>query len=354
VIPLQGRTLEEQLLAMRFVSALLAGLTILPAYGLLRLIAPRDPFVSVAGSALVAALPMNVFIGGMMSVDNLLLLIGMLTSYGMISGVMRGFSGRTWALILGGVVLGALTKRGAVILLPGVVACAVVELVQLEQRLRRRIAVCLACVGVGLAVGLTSGILARVLPLQQAQMALIAYALNDSLQWEGLLHVPLDAPQTRLIVDAELDSYFRSFWGIFGWFSVAMSGATYEVLRTLTGICALGFLAWCSGLIPPRIPSAVQRLTLAGVLVTLLISGVVAGVAERLGYYNPGEVPQGRYLFVVLGAIAALYALGLRAWLPRRFVGTAVPTIAVLCSLVVLDLHAYLDTVQPYFGRSFP
>ena len=95
-----------------------------------------------------------------------------------------------------------------------------------------------------------------------------------------------------LIVDAELNSYFRSFWGIFGWFSVAMSGATYEVLRTLTGVCALGFLAWCSGLIPPRIPSAVQRLTLAGVLVTLLISGVVAGVAERLGYYNPGEVPQ--------------------------------------------------------------
>jgi hypothetical protein len=353
VLPVQGGALEHQLLAMRLLSAVLASLAVLPAYGLLRLIAPRDAFVPIAGAALIAALPMSVYMGGMMNNDNLLLLLGMLTAYGMTLGLTRGFSVGNWALILAGVVLGLLTKRGAVILLPGVAACAVVWLVRLPPVPRTWIALSFASAGALLGLGVTSGFLARLLPIERAQAALIAYALNGLFQWENLLRVPLDAPQTRAIVGAQLDAFFISFWGIFGWFSVPLSVDLYELLRNVTRVCALGFLGWCSGLLQPKLVPAGQRLTLAAVLIILVVSGVVAGIAERLAYYSPGEVPQGRYLFIVLGPIAALYALGLRAWLPRRFVGTALPVMAVIAGLVALDLYAFLGVIQPYFGRTF-
>ena len=42
-------------------------------------------FVPIAGAGLVAALPMSVYIGGMVNNDNLLLLFGMLAALGMVS-----------------------------------------------------------------------------------------------------------------------------------------------------------------------------------------------------------------------------------------------------------------------------
>jgi hypothetical protein len=294
---------------------------------------------------------MSVYIGGMMNNDNLLLLMGMLTTFGMIVGLTRGFSGSIWAVILGSVVLGLLTKRGAVILLPGVLACAVVWLVRLPASTRNRIVISIAGASVALFAAFASG----VLPIDRAQAALIAYSLNGAnlYQWDNLLQVPLAALETRQIVGAELDAYFTSFWGIFGWFSVPLSADTYEGLRTVTRVCALGFVVWCSGLISPKVPSAGDRLALVGVLLSLIVSGVIVGVAERLAYYSAGELPQGRYLFIVLGPIAAVYALGLRMWLPRRFVGIALPVSVVLGSLVALDLYAFFGAIQPYFGRSF-
>jgi hypothetical protein len=349
MLPMLGQTLENQLLAMRVLSAVITALAVWPAYAIGRLVSPRDGFVPVACAAMTAMLPMAVFIGGMMSVDNLLLLVGMLAVFSMTRGVVAGLTWRVWLLILGSVVLGLLTKRGAVILLPGVLLCGVIWFVRLQWAIRGWVLAGAAAIMV-VVLGFVGGWLGRALPTERFMSTLVAYSLNYPGQLDNLLGTPLGTDQTWQIIGVELDAYFMSFWGIFGWFNVLLAPWVYMALLITTGLCGLGCLRWALD----RGNHHEPRLSLLVLFVTLIISALIAGVAERLAYYSFGQVPQGRYLFVVLGAIAPLYAVGLRAWLPARLTSITVPSIVLIGSLLALDVYAYFGAILPFYSRVFP
>lgn len=350
MLPLQDASIEDQLLAMRVLSAVISALAVLPAFAIGRLVAPQDAFVRLACAALVAMLPMGMFIGGMMSVDDLLLPIGMLAVLGMARGVIRGFTWRDWLLIISSTVLGLLTKRGAVVLLPGVFVCGLIALFRARWAVRGWILAAAAALIALAALGFVTGSVARMPAAQALMSTLIAYSLNSPSQWNNLLLVPLRSEQTWQIIGVQLDAYFRSFWGIFGWFTVVFPLWIYRALLVVTGVCAVGCLGWLLG---RDGTSRKQRLALLTVLGTLIGASLVAGVAERLPYYSFGELPQGRYLFPVLGAIGALYAVGFRAWLPRSRFGTATPTLVFVGALVALDVYAYLGVIYPIFSTTF-
>jgi hypothetical protein len=180
-----------------------------------------------------------------------------------------------------------------------------------------------------------------------------AYALNESYQLDMLLHVPIGSPETRALVTGHLDWLFRSFWGIFGWFTISLSPRLFLLLYMVTLLCGLGLLIWLVRSVFDRLKRHAGRsgaeVRIVGVFLLAVVSMIVLAVAERLAYFSPSEVPQGRYLFVTVAPIAVLYALGLRALLPSRLLGAWRVAPLVILALVALDLVAYTQSIRPYY-----
>jgi hypothetical protein len=353
LLPLPGLGLEDQLRAVRVLSALLGALTVAVTYFTGQRIASQDAFVPVIGAAFVATLPMNVYMNGMVNNDNLLWLSGSLVVLGVTEGIKRAFSVRTWAVILGGLVLGLTSKRGAVILLPGILGTVGVSWASMRDPILRRRAGALVASAVIVGVIAVVGAVYGLWRFDRLQSAARTYLLNPQSQLEGLLHVPYGSPEVGRVVGVELDALFTSFWGMFGWFTTPLSSSTYFVLFVATCVCAIGFLAWCIQLVIRDAQRGGRLLIVAVVYAIFIATAIVVAVAERLAYFSVNEVPQGRYLFVVLGCIALVLTLGARALLPPRFVGTLAPTVLVLGLLVALDVDALLGTIVPFFSRSF-
>ena len=79
-----------------------------------------------------------------------------------------------------------------------------------------------------------------------------------------------------------------------------------------------------------------------------------AAEGERLAYMVVGQIPQGRYLFVVIVPIALVLALGARTLLPARLLGTWLPLLGVVLVLLLLDIDVFVNYLGPFFRTGVP
>jgi 4-amino-4-deoxy-L-arabinose transferase-like glycosyltransferase len=134
---------------------------------------------------------------------------------------------------------------------------------------------------------------------------------------------------------------FRSAWALFGWMQVPTSEKVYQVWSALCqlGLVGMGvYAAWSL-----RVRRAID-------LRTLLLVAVVAGAFATVVYYNltTDVQPQGRFLFVALGALVSLLGLGWAALLPARL---RLPGLAALdVALVALNAYTLAAFLRPAFG----
>jgi 4-amino-4-deoxy-L-arabinose transferase-like glycosyltransferase len=345
VAPIGQAPIEEQLLAVRVLSAVLGGLTVIVAYAAGRAAWPRDRFVATVAAAFVAALPMNVFLGGNANVDNLATLVGGVVAWGLARGIMAGFHRLEWCLVLGGFALGLATKREFLGVLPGIALAGLVWAVQqrhaLTSWMNRRVLI--ACAGGIVLIGLVavwSGIVGRL------TTSVSAYALNEPNQVDRLLHPPMSPGEVLALIGLQWGYFFTSFWGTFGWFTTPLSQGIYPILSVASGLCALGLIVALS---TNRGPDAKRLITLVGVYGLMILTMTVLAFGVPLSYFSPNQVPQGRQIFGVLVPIAILFAIGARVWLPSRRLGTWLPAVVVLVLLVLLDVSAYSDSFAPSF-----
>ena len=85
----------------------------------------------------------------------------------------------------------------------------------------------------------------------------------------------------------------------------------------------------------------------------MIVTLTVLAFAIAVSYFSLSELPQGRHIFGVLVPISVLVALGMRAWLPARYLGTRVPAMVSVLLLVLLDCVAYVQSFAPYYlGRT--
>jgi hypothetical protein len=138
---------------------------------------------------------------------------------------------------------------------------------------------------------------------------------------------------------------FRSGWALFGWMQVPTSEKVYQLWSALCqlGLVGLGvYAAWCV--------RARRTLYARSDARTLLLGAVVLGALATVVYYNvtTDVQPQGRFLFVSLGALISLLALGWSMLLPPRL---RLPSLAAL-DVVLVGLNAYTLAafVRPAFG----
>jgi 4-amino-4-deoxy-L-arabinose transferase-like glycosyltransferase len=345
VAPLLQAPIEQQLLAVRVFSALLGGLTVVIAYAAGRAAWPNDRFVAVVAGAFVAALPMNVFIGGVASVDNLATLVGGVVALGITRGVTAGFRRREWLLVLGGLVIGLATKREFVGVLPGIALAALLWAVRQRvtvrlPKTRPLLLAATALVALGAALAIFTDLLARLAD------AVSAYALNEPDQIRRLLQPPVTGAELLALLGNQWRLFVPSFWGMFGWFAAPLSPGLNTLLNVVTVLCLFGLVAT---LLTHRGSDRAALRWLVAIYAVLILTMTVLAFGIALSYFSPTEIPQGRHIFGVLVPIAMLFAVGARAWLPSRWLGTWLPAGVLVLLLIALDVAAYRESFAPYF-----
>ncbi len=319
----QERTLLDRVMAMRLLSTLLAGVTVLFTFLFLRELLPRSPWAWTVGGLVTAFQPMLGFLAGGVTNDNLSFAASAALFYGIARAFHRGLGFAEGAIIGGAVATGMLTKASTIGLLPGVAFALAALLWRTPTAARRRalLAAGIAVVAAGLpwlAWVTYSRLTVGAGPAPAA--GLVSDSVNGDLGdlreqvtyiWQAFLpRLPFMADQFPYYPPWEV--YFKGFIGRFGWFEYGFPDAWYRVAAAvLVPIVALAGLA-----------VARARRSLKGrwseVLSYALMAGSLAIAIEFVAYRYHEVVnqsaffEQGRYLFPLLPLYAALVALAVK------------------------------------------
>jgi hypothetical protein len=334
--PWRGSVLAVHLL--RFLSLACGAATVFVAWCAVRLIFSNQRVVHLAVAATVAFVPQFLFITSSVNNDNAMTCLGALSLYLMLRLVRDRASGDAppgvsvglWVVLGGVLALALLSKLSAVALL--ILAGAVIALVAWHRRSWRvawRASLC-----VGLPVVLLAGW------WYVRNVVLYGEPTGLTAMWE----VVGRRDDFGLDLWGEFRALRYSFWGLFGWFSIAMPDWVYRVLDVfsllaLAGLC-IGGIRWASlGLWrgawsalryrEPQWGAAFRPLALG---LMWLWSGVVLVSLIRWTSLTHGT--QGRLLFPAVVPFSLAFALGLRTWfLPR--VRDVASVIACACLLAL-------------------
>lgn len=355
LFPFRQDRLEVQIHLVRLVSAVLSALVVPITYLIGRELTPRERFVPTAAAAFVAALPMHAYMGGMMNPDNLLTLLGGLVALGLARGFRRGF-GPGWAVVLGALLLAVATKRASLGLVPAVLLAVAFRLARLPGRQRVGVLLSVLLPAGFLVVALSTGWAARTGLLARLTTLVSHYALNEPDQLQRVARLSPFAPKVQAMVLWQLTWLYKSFWGVFGWFTVPLSDGLYRALDFMSALCAAGFVLWFVREVSTRVwrSAATDGGRLLTAVAYLVAIGAVTtlSVGDMIAYFAWGQIPQGRYLFVVVAPIAAIYALGASTFVPRRQIAQVAATLLWIAALVILDVGVYLTSLVPFFFRT--
>jgi 4-amino-4-deoxy-L-arabinose transferase-like glycosyltransferase len=345
LLPFDDWGVDDQLRILRTLVAVLSGASVFVSYLVAREIAPEDPFVPVVAAGLVAVLPMHIFMGGVFNPDGPASLIGSLVLLGLLRGLRTSFSRRTIAFVGFGLLAGVLAKRTGFAFLPVVfIAWAG----SIRARPGRRVT--LVGAGVALVVAASAFLLwAGPPPFDRVGAHLNHYFLNEPDQITRVFDGRLADPRTLALTSLYVEMLHNSFWGIFGWFSSRLPEIDYAVLSVFVRLAVLGLAVNTWRALRREGYLCRRRIAAASIPAVLVMTLIAMAILQELSYFQPGRLPQGRYLFIGVAAIAALLALGWRAFLPAKKTGVWGPTAVFLGLLFLLDCLALTQTYLPYY-----
>jgi hypothetical protein len=324
---------------VRWFSLLMGAGTVLLVCGAAREFMPRRPMLAVTSAALVAFNPMFLFISTSVHDDALANLVAAAILYVTARLLVRGPTMRQ-AVCLGALVgLALLTKLTCFLIIPTVGLALFRHSVVSGGRARWRNTFRLVGVIILLAVIIGGWWLAR---------NQVLYGEPTSMErqveaWGGTReHAPDFAAAAR-----ELGFLHDSFWGAFGYGQIPMPTWAYVLPRSL-GLVALGGLLLYS--IRRRFewrargPRPTSHLPPGGFLILVSAPAVAFLVVFiRMGFIDTANF--GRYLFVSLGFLAPLYALGLGEW--ARENQTMWLSLGLVVALLALAVFALVGVLYP-------
>jgi len=328
--PYRGAALAAHL--VRFLSVLMGGGTVLCTYLIARRLFPRPPWLAPAAAALNAFLPQFIFISASINNDVPATLLSAMTLWLLVCIVQDGASApRLFAL---GAVLGlaALSKLNALVLLP--LAAAVL----LVLAWKRRSAWALVRWGVWTfgAASLVGGwwylrnwLLYRD-PFGLKLMFAVLPARTQRPSAAELLHL--------------LDGALKSFFGVFGWFNIAMEPWVYTLFQMGLLIAAVGLLRLVYLFVKQQ--SWVDLIRIG--LLVFWSSGFILALVG----WTQARYPQGRLLFPAIPAIAALLILGLAQWPAARWARSLISILlGLLLGFAVIVPYRY---IAPAYAQAPP
>ena len=320
---------------VRWLSLLMGAGTILCVYGTARELFPRRPALALAAAALVAFNPMFLFITTSVHDDALANLVAAVTLYMTARFLVRGPTVRRAAALGLLVGLGFLTKLTCLLVAPTVgLALLWRPLTDRGRAVWRETA---RLGGIVLVLALLVG------GWWFARNILLYGEPTSMVRQTGVWGVRENAPDLAAAA-GELGFLHDTLWGVFGYGQIPMPRLVYGLARLL-GLAAAGGLAlfWArrrSGRIPWECPSAVLLILGSAPLVAFAVNFARMTVSAAADF--------GRYLFVALAALAPLYILGLREWVPpRRRVGL---TVVLACGMLALAVYGLVGVLSPAYA----
>ncbi|MCL4395287.1 MAG: DUF2142 domain-containing protein [Chloroflexi bacterium] len=334
--------LQAEVLALRLFSVLLGVALLLAAYAVVRSVLPADPFVALAATGAIAAVPMHIAVSASISNDIAAELVLALILWLAVKRVGNAVDDRRY-VIVGGALFGAalLTKSTAYV--PGALVLVGAEIARTAIARSR-------FTGADVRRVLSLFALAAVISSPMFIRNMLTYGVGDPLGLARHNAVVLGQPTTaemigRYGLNHILFDYvavtFKSFWAQFGWMGVLVNDRLYVALMILSGAAAFGLLLYLLRLRRERETLSVsERWNLL-----LLALAALAAAVDFVGYNFEFFQLQGRYLFPALIPIALLGVLGLRELLAREHVRLLFGLIYV--GLLALDAASLFLFIVP-------
>ncbi|MBI4770591.1 MAG: glycosyltransferase family 39 protein, partial [Chloroflexi bacterium] len=285
-------------------------------------------------AALVAFNPMFLFISASVNNDNLVWLEAAAALFLFVK-IVRGPSplagrefgvGRWDAPALGALIgLAALTKLSGLVLAP--VAALALLAQALRTRQWRRFWVN------GFIIGILAALVAGWWYARNVVLYHELLGLNTMVAIAG----SRNPPATMLTLLSEWRSFWYSYWGVFGAFSVLAAPWVYGLFTALTAVAMAGGL-WAWSRPHPPLPAKRTGRGEGGEAAAhaLLILFILITFISLVRWTLMTMASQGRLMFTCLAPLAVYLAAGLLAWVPRRYARLAVAALVGLLGFTAL------------------
>jgi hypothetical protein len=334
-----GASLLDRMLAMRLLSAALAGVTAALCFLFVREVLPGRRWAWTVGGLGVAFAPMLGFISGGVNPDALLYALSAALFLALARGWRRGVTPRLVVAVGVLIAAGMLTKVNFYGLVPGALLGLALAARRGAGAWNRRVA--LLCGG---ALGLAAALFLAGVGFQQAvwhqpfELGRPAAAQSHVGLWGHVGYIwqvflprlPFQAPTT--LTHPGYEQLFKTFVGAFGWAVVWLPAWAYRLALAAgvaIGASALRMLATESRELRWRRPELLGYATMVGVV--LLMIGLSADLRRTILH-----IVQGRYLLPLLPLFGLLLALGARGAGERwgRAFGVAIVAGAIAWSVL--------------------
>lgn len=352
----QGASLTDQLLYLRWFSAIFAGLTTLFVYLFLRELLPATPWAWLVGTLAAVFHPLFGFQSGGITVDGPLLALAAALLFLVARAFRRGLSpglGAAMGLVAVG---GCLTKGAMYGLLPGaalaVLICAVRERRTAPRRAILTIAAGLACFVIPFVIWIWANV-----AIFDRAGSTTSNGLSRSAQgtWGGQLSYIWQFYLPRLPwMEDTFTTYpkyglwqidIKGWVGRFGWHQYG-----FPLWANVLGLIAFLVIGGMAAAALYRARDTLRsRLGELAVYVVMLVSLLllITTVGYRTTAFSRHNFEQGRYLLPLLPLYGALIAVAARAW-GRRY-GPVVGALLVVLALGH-TLAAQLLTLVRYYA----
>lgn len=314
---------------LRFFSWLLGALTVFLIYRIGRIAVPGEPAVALGAGGFAACLPQFNFISGAISNDPAAALMGagiLLYLVGRV-GKERTIEARYYLGLGCLLALGLLTKYNLIFLLPTALIFIFLKARESGKRIGGWAALALTAAPL-LFLGTAAVLLIPGEVFHQARI--LSFRLfrftPELLTWSRIRYM--------------ISTVYRSFFALFGWMSLPVSGWLYLAWGLLVAAALAGWIKRPNGE-SFRLEESLPRP--AGLLAASAVILILGVVKNNL----LAPQPQGRFLFPALGAIAVLVSAGYCRLFPTRYRLPAVwVLLAVLASLNLVAFYQMLVRIQ--------
>lgn len=304
---------------MRVVTLLMSCVTVYGVFQSARTILPERVGFAILATSFTAFNPQFLFIGSSVSNDNLVTMLATLITWQMLVMLRDGFQSRRSILLAVMIALATIAKLNGLVLVL-MVALAGLWVAYRTRDLRGLLILGVSMLGFWLVLG--SWWYIRNLELYDELFGTGAMIANYGKRRTSL----------ELLITGEWEGFRMSYWGLFGWFSVATTRLHYQIMDGVSFLSVAGIVVYLMRFRKQRL--AMTAFSFLGIMATV-------GMVMLIWWTSQTTGSQGRLIFPYIVAFSLLMAMGLHAlW---------IPSIAIAIPMMVFSIIAPFAYIMPEY-----